>query len=45
MGTAEFIRDNQLVSTVSACDVYEFNSSRKIVKITSYCIKHQNLKT
>lgn len=40
MGRAEFTRDKQFVSTVSACDVYEFNSSRKIVKITSYCIKH-----
>lgn len=40
MGTVEFIRDNQLVSTVSACDVYEFKNTRKIVKITSYCIKH-----
>ena|SRR5690606_34391487 len=40
MGTAEFIRDNQVVSTVSACDVYEFNRQHKIIKITSYCIKH-----
>jgi len=39
MGKAEFIRDNQLISTVSACDVYEFNSN-KIVKIISYCVKH-----
>jgi hypothetical protein len=39
MGTAEFIRDNQVVSTVSACDVYEFNCNHKIVRITSYCIR------
>jgi ketosteroid isomerase-like protein len=39
-GAAEFIRDNQIVSTVSACDVYEFNRQHKIIKITSYCIKH-----
>ncbi len=39
-GTAQFTRDNQLLSTVSACDVYEFNSQHKIIKITSYCIKH-----
>lgn len=40
MGTAEFIRENQVVSTISACDVYEFNRQHKIIKITSYCIKH-----
>lgn len=40
MGIAQFTRDNQLLSTVSACDVYEFNSQHKIIKITSYCIKH-----
>jgi len=39
-GTAEFIRDNQVLSTISACDVYEFNRQHKIIKITSYCIKH-----
>jgi len=38
-GTAEFIRNNQRVSFVSACDVYEFNDSGKIQKITSYCIQ------
>lgn len=38
-GTAEFLRNNQRVSFVSACDVYEFNDSGKIQKITSYCIQ------
>ena len=37
-GTAEFLRDGQRVSFVSACDVYEFNVNNKIQKITSYCI-------
>lgn len=38
-GTAEFLRDNQRVSFVSACDVYEFNDNNQIQKITSYCIQ------
>lgn len=38
-GTAEFIRNNQRVSFVSACDVYEFNAHGKIQSITSYCIQ------
>lgn len=37
-GTAEFTRDGKQVSFVWACDVYEFNDSKKIEKITSYCI-------
>ncbi len=40
IGIAQFIKGNQLVSTVSACDVYEFNSHHKIIKITSYCVKY-----
>ena len=40
MGTAAFNKDNQVLSTISACDVYEFNSEQRIIKITSYCIKH-----
>ncbi|MFA5556577.1 MAG: hypothetical protein WDA29_05675 [Flavobacteriaceae bacterium] len=40
MGTAQFIRDSELISSVSACDIYEFNNQHKIIKITSYCIKH-----
>ena|SRR5690606_15909350 len=38
MGRAEFIKDNKLLSTISACDVYEFNNEQRIVAITSYCI-------
>jgi len=38
-GTAEFLRDNERVSFVSACDVYEFNDSSQIQRITSYCIQ------
>jgi limonene-1,2-epoxide hydrolase len=38
-GTAEFLRDNQRVSFVSACDVYEFNDNNLIQHITSYCIQ------
>jgi len=38
-GTAEFWRDDVLVSFVSACDVYEFNDRGQICKITSYCIQ------
>ncbi len=37
-GTAEFIRENQRVSFVSACDLYEFDDHDKIQKISSYCI-------
>lgn len=38
-GTAEFGRDGKRISFVSACDVYEFNDSDQIQKITSYCIQ------
>lgn len=38
-GTAEFKRDNQRVAFVSACDVYEFDNSNRIQRITSYCIE------
>jgi hypothetical protein len=38
-GTAEFLRDNQRVSFISACDVYEFNNNNQIQNITSYCIQ------
>lgn len=37
-GTAEFLRVNQRVSFVSACDVYEFDDQNQITTITSYCI-------
>jgi len=38
-GNAEFLRNNKLVSYVSACDVYEFNDKNQIQIITSYCIQ------
>ena len=37
-GTAEFIRDGKRVNFVSACDVYEFNDTNKLMIITSFCI-------
>ena len=40
-GTAEFSRNGKQVSFISACDVYEFDESRQIEKITSYCIQNQ----
>lgn len=38
-GTADFFRNNKRVSFVSACDIYEFNDSNQIQKITSYRIE------
>ncbi len=38
-GTAEFTRNGQRVSFVSACDLYEFNENGQIQLITSYCIQ------
>jgi ABC-type taurine transport system substrate-binding protein len=38
-GTAEFLKDNKRISFVSACDIYEFNDSKQIQRITSYCIQ------
>ncbi|MCP9764279.1 nuclear transport factor 2 family protein [Lacihabitans soyangensis] len=37
-GTAEFSRNGQRISFVSACDLYEFNENDLIQRITSYCI-------
>lgn len=37
-GTAEFSRNGQRVSFVSACDLYEFDEKGQIQCITSYCI-------
>ena len=37
-GTAAFIREGKMVSFVSSCDVYEFDTDNKIVSIHSYCI-------
>ncbi len=38
-GTAEFSRNGHRISFVSACDLYEFNESDQIERITSYCIQ------
>lgn len=38
-GTADFTRDEQTVSFVSACDIYEFDDNGMIRRITSYCIQ------
>ncbi len=40
-GTAEFLKDNERVSFVSACDLYEFDDEDQIQRITSYCIQHE----
>jgi ketosteroid isomerase-like protein len=37
-GTAEFIRNQQRVAFVKACDLYLFNEEGKLVSIRSYCI-------
>ncbi|TXI91618.1 MAG: nuclear transport factor 2 family protein [Neisseriales bacterium] len=37
-GTAEFFKNDQLVSFISACDLYQFNEQKQLIKITSYCI-------
>lgn len=37
-GEAAFFRDDQRVSFVCSCDVYEFNQGGFLEKITSYCI-------
>lgn len=38
-GTAEFSRNGQRISFVSACDLYEFKETDQIERITSYCIQ------
>lgn len=37
-GTAEFIRNQQRVALVKACDLYLFNEDGKLLSIRSYCI-------
>lgn len=37
-GTAEFRKNDQLLHFISACDIYEFDSNNKLIKIDSYCI-------
>lgn len=43
-GTAEFIREGKSVAFVSSCDVYEFDSDKKIKSINSYCITERTEK-
>lgn len=38
-GTAEFLKEGNQLSFVSACDIYEFNNENQIQKIISYCIE------
>jgi ketosteroid isomerase-like protein len=38
-GTAEFSRENKILSKISACDIYEFDNQLLIQKTTSYCIE------
>ncbi len=40
-GTAEFFRGGTSISFVSACDMYEFDDSDHLSKITSYCIQRK----
>lgn len=40
-GTAEFLRDNNRISFVSACDIYAFNAEGQVQQITSYCIQRK----
>jgi len=37
-GTAEFIKNKEMIAFVSSCDVYKFASNNEIISITSYCI-------
>jgi hypothetical protein len=38
-GTAEFSRENKILTKISACDIYDFDNQQIIQKITSYCIE------
>ena len=40
-GTAEFLRDGERLSLISACDVYEFSGDDMLIRISSYCIPEQ----
>lgn len=42
-GTAEFFKNDQLISFISACDFYQFSEQKQLVKITSYCITRNYL--
>ncbi|MFZ1702222.1 MAG: nuclear transport factor 2 family protein [Pyrinomonadaceae bacterium] len=36
-GTAEFLKNGNLVNSVNSCDVYEFDESDRVIRINSYC--------
>lgn len=38
-GTAEFLKEGKRVAYVWACDIYVFNESEQLEKITSYCVQ------
>ncbi|RQO31662.1 hypothetical protein DBR32_06860 [Taibaiella sp. KBW10] len=42
-GTAAFSKEGQLISFISACDIYEFNARQQLEKITSYCIPEKGI--
>ncbi len=42
-GTAEFTKGNKKISFISACDIYEFNVTNELQKITSYCIPDKTI--
>lgn len=39
IGLGEFTREGIIISKISACDVYQFDSENKISSIASYCIE------
>ncbi|MCS4434584.1 hypothetical protein [Aquiflexum gelatinilyticum] len=39
IGLGEFSREGIMISKISACDVYQFDSENKISSIASYCIE------
>ena len=41
-GTARFLRDGALLNFVRSCDIYEFDSTGKIARITSYCVARRD---
>ena len=40
-GTAAFTRGGKQVNFISACDLYEFNESHQLQKISSWCIQEK----
>lgn len=44
-GTAKFIDNDENITFISACDVYEFNDLNELQRIDSYCITHSEDQT